>query len=171
MLNNFEIVATTVIALGVFRKKIGVRLWFGILLVTLPCSLLSFEDVSGLRSSIGSLLILFACICWERENNCTRKISSKDLLQIVLLKGIFLRRGGACHRVACRGMHIRSLECFCRSGRRICRLRTECFFLSAVCAENSRRRPHKLVLCHSSFYWNIFILADFQGNAAVYLIL
>ena len=35
------------------------------------------------------LLILLACVCWGFENNCTRKISSKDPLEIVLLKGIF----------------------------------------------------------------------------------
>ncbi len=93
LLNNFEIVATAVIALVVFREKISVRLWFGILFVTLSCVLLSFEDVSGLRFSIGSLLILVACVCWGLENNCTRKISSKDPLQIVLLKGIFSGTG------------------------------------------------------------------------------
>ena len=49
LLNNFEIVATAIIALMVFKEKISTRLW----------------------------------------NNCTRKISSKDPLQIVLLKGIF----------------------------------------------------------------------------------
>lgn len=28
-------------------------------------------------------------MCWGVENNCTRKLSSKDPLEIVLLKGIF----------------------------------------------------------------------------------
>jgi drug/metabolite transporter (DMT)-like permease len=28
-------------------------------------------------------------VCWGIENNCTRKLSSKDPLEIVLLKGIF----------------------------------------------------------------------------------
>ena len=51
--------------------------------------LLSFESVESLQFSQGSLFILLACVCWGLENNCTRKISSKDPLQIVLLKGIF----------------------------------------------------------------------------------
>ena len=38
-------------------------------------------------------MILLACVCWGFENNCTRKISSKDPLQIVLLKGIFSGAG------------------------------------------------------------------------------
>lgn len=89
LLNNFEIVATAIIALMIFKERISPRLWFGILFVTLSCALLSFEDISGLRFSFGSLFILLACVCWGFENNCTRKISSKDPLQIVLLKGIF----------------------------------------------------------------------------------
>ena len=89
LLNNFEIVATAIIALMVFKEKISTRLWFGIFFVTLSCGILSFEDVSSLRFSYGSLFVLLAAICWGFENNCTRKISSKDPLQIVLLKGIF----------------------------------------------------------------------------------
>lgn len=89
LLNNFEIVATAVIALAVFKEKISFRLWLGIVFVTLSCVLLSFEDISSLQFSYGSLFILLACVCWGFENNCTRKISSKDPLQIVLLKGLF----------------------------------------------------------------------------------
>lgn len=89
LLNNFEIVATAIIALMVFKEHISARLWLGILFVTLSCGILSFEDVSSLRFSYGSLFVLLAAVCWGFENNCTRKISSRDPLQIVLLKGIF----------------------------------------------------------------------------------
>lgn len=89
LLNNFEIVATALIALIVFKEKISPRLWIGILFVTLSCALLSLEDIASIRFSLGSLFILLACICWGVENNCTRKLSTKDPLQIVLLKGIF----------------------------------------------------------------------------------
>lgn len=89
LLNNFEIVATAIIALMVFKEKISTRLWFGILFVTLSCGILSFEDISSLQFSYGSLFVLLAAVCWGFENNCTRKISSKDPLQIVLLKGVF----------------------------------------------------------------------------------
>ena len=89
LLNNFEIVATAIIALMIFKERISPRLWFGILFVTASCALLSFEDISSLKFSVGSLFILLACLCWGIENNCTRKLSSKDPLEIVLLKGIF----------------------------------------------------------------------------------
>ena len=88
-IRNFEIVATALIALAVFGERISPRLWGGILCVTLSCVLLSFEDVKSLDFSVGSLLVLLACVCWGVENNCTRRLSDKDPLQIVLLKGIF----------------------------------------------------------------------------------
>lgn len=89
LLNNFEIVATAIIALMVFKERISARLWMGIIFVTCSCMLLSLEDISSLRFSVGSLFILLACVCWGVENNCTRRLSSKDPLMIVLLKGIF----------------------------------------------------------------------------------
>ena len=88
LLNNFEIVATSIIALMVFKEKISTRLWGGILFVTLSCALLSIEDISSLQFSGGSLFILLACLCWGIENNCTRRLSDKDPLQIVVVKGL-----------------------------------------------------------------------------------
>lgn len=93
LLNNFEIVATAIIALMIFKEKISLRLWIGIGFVTLSCLLLSVTDFSSFQFSYGSLFILLACVCWGFENNCTKKISSKDPLQIVLLKGIFSGSG------------------------------------------------------------------------------
>lgn len=89
LLNNFEIVATALIALVVFGERISPRLWGGIAFVTVSCALLSVEDVSSISFSGGSLFILLACVLWGIENNCTRKLSDKDPLEIVLLKGIF----------------------------------------------------------------------------------
>jgi len=89
LLNNFEIVATALIALAIFGEKISPRLWFGIAFVFTSCLILSFEDISSLKFSFGSVFILAACICWGIENNCTRKLSGKDPMEIVLIKGIF----------------------------------------------------------------------------------
>ena len=93
LLNNFEIVATALIALMIVGEKISARLWTGIAFVFVSCALLSFEDISSLRFSVGSIFILLACLCWGIENNCTRRLSSKDPLEIVLLKGIFSGTG------------------------------------------------------------------------------
>ena len=87
LLSNFEIVATSLIALLFFREKIGKRLWIAIGLVTLASILLTIEDTDSLHFSIGSLFVLLACICWGLENNCTRCLSKSDPLEIVMIKG------------------------------------------------------------------------------------
>jgi len=89
LLNNFEIVATSLIALFVFKETISPKLWVGIVLVTLSSMILSVQDMSSLSFSAGSFFVLAACICWGFENNCTRMLSSKDPVQIVVIKGIF----------------------------------------------------------------------------------
>ncbi len=63
LLGNFEIVATTVIALVLFREKVSKRLWAAIGLITLSGMMLSFEGGS-LEFSLGSLFVLGATVCW-----------------------------------------------------------------------------------------------------------
>ena len=89
LLGNFEIVATTVIALFIFREAVSKRLWSAIALITLSSILLSFEGADSFQFSYGSLFVLLATVCWGFENNCTRNISSKSTYEIVVLKGIF----------------------------------------------------------------------------------
>ena len=71
----------------VFKEQIGKRLWIAIGLITLSSILLSIEDASSFHFSIGSLFVLLACVCWGMENNCTRKLSKSDPLEIVVIKG------------------------------------------------------------------------------------
>lgn len=87
LLNNFEIVATSIIALVIFKETISKRLWLAIALVTVSSIILSFEDMSSLSFSLGSIFVLLACVCWGFENNCTRMLSSKNPLEIVVIKG------------------------------------------------------------------------------------
>lgn len=89
LLNNFEIVATSLIALLVFREVLSRRLWLAIILVTLASILLSFEGEDAFRFQRGSALVLGASVCWGFENNCTRMLSSKSSVQITTIKGIF----------------------------------------------------------------------------------
>ena len=89
LLGNFEIVATTVIALFIFKEKVSRELWAAIALITLSSILLSFEGTDSFSFSYCSLFVLAATICWGLENNCTRNISSKSTYEIVVLKGIF----------------------------------------------------------------------------------
>lgn len=89
LLNNFEMVATSIIAMLFFREKVSLKTWTAIALVTIASVLLSvdFNDTSTLKFSFSSLLILGACICWGIENNCTRVLSATSPLEIVVVKG------------------------------------------------------------------------------------
>lgn len=89
LLNNFEIVATTMIAFVIFKEAISRKLGVAIFLVTVSSVILSVEDISGLQFSWGAIFVLLAAVCWGFENNCTRNLSSKNTYQIVVLKGIF----------------------------------------------------------------------------------
>jgi drug/metabolite transporter (DMT)-like permease len=88
LLTNFEIVATSVIAFFIFKETISKRLWAAIILVTISSMILSINDMSSFHFSIGSLFVILACVCWGLENNCTRMLSDKSPLQIVVIKGI-----------------------------------------------------------------------------------
>lgn len=87
LLNNFEIVATALIALLFFKEKISPRLWIAITLITAASILLSLSDITSFSVSVYSLLTLLACCCWGLENNCTRKLSNRDPARIVIIKG------------------------------------------------------------------------------------
>lgn len=89
LLNNFEIVATSVLALLLFRERISKTLWAAIAVVTLASLLMSFEWPFHFSFSPGALLVLLVASCWGLENNCTRMLSSKNTYLVVTLKGIF----------------------------------------------------------------------------------
>ena len=103
LLGNFEIVATTVIALLIFRETVSPRLWYAIALITAASAILTLEtsaamswasflanplDSAFLEFSAGSVLVLLATLCWGVENNCTRRIAERSTYQIVILKGV-----------------------------------------------------------------------------------
>lgn len=88
LLGNFEIVATTLIALLIFKEKVTGRLWLAVGAIVIASAFLSFEGMDGFTFSYGSLLVLLAASCWGLENNCTRKIADKSTYEIVTLKGL-----------------------------------------------------------------------------------
>jgi len=93
LLGNFEIVATTIIALLIFREKVTSKLWIAIGFITVSSIVLSVEGAESFKFSLGSLFVILATCCWGLENNCTRKISDKSTYEIVLLKGFFSGSG------------------------------------------------------------------------------
>ena len=89
LLNNFEIVATSLIAWLLFREKLSRRLSFAIVLVTFASIVLGYEGSESLRFGAGSALVLAAACCWGLENNCTRMLSRCSSVQITTIKGTF----------------------------------------------------------------------------------
>ena len=87
LLGNFEIVATTIIALFIFKEKVTGKLWAAIGLITISSIILSFGGEDSFSFSLGSLFVIGATACWGLENNCTRSISEKSTYQIVTIKG------------------------------------------------------------------------------------
>lgn len=88
LLNNFEIVGTTLIALMIFKEAISPKLWTAILLVTASSILLSLDTSAAFRFSSGSLLVLGASLAWGLENNFTRRLSNRSSSDIVIMKGL-----------------------------------------------------------------------------------
>lgn len=88
LLNNFEIVATTMIAVLFFKERIRKKTALAIVLITLSSFILSFEGRESFHFSLGSLLVILACACWGLENNATRKLSHADPALVVIFKGI-----------------------------------------------------------------------------------
>lgn len=101
LLNNFEIAATSLIAFLFFKEKIGKRTWAGIAFITAACMLLTLEDGQSFRFSFGSFYVLLACCCWGLENNCTKELSKKDPIQIVVVKGLCSGTGSLVIGLAC----------------------------------------------------------------------
>ncbi|MBC8743527.1 DMT family transporter [Lactobacillus sp. Marseille-P7033] len=82
LVSNFEIVATAVIC----GEKITKKLWLGISVIVIASMVLSF-NFSSLKISWGIILGLLATILWGFENNVTKKLSIKNPVQVVIIKG------------------------------------------------------------------------------------
>lgn len=93
LLNNFEIVATSLIAFLIFKELLSKRLVIAVILVTLASVILGFEGADSFKFNTGSLFVIGACTCWGLENNCTKMLSNKSSVEIVTIKGCFSGAG------------------------------------------------------------------------------
>ena len=55
--------------------------------------LLRSDTFAAFEFNVGSLFVLGACLCWGFENNCTKMMSSKSSIEIVVIKGTFSGAG------------------------------------------------------------------------------
>ncbi len=87
LLTNFEIAATAIFAVLLFREHVSNKLWLSIAAVTVASLLLSFEGTDSFSFSAGSLYALGAAVCWGLENCVTRTLSYRDPMEITIIKG------------------------------------------------------------------------------------
>ncbi|MBR2068602.1 MAG: DMT family transporter [Candidatus Gastranaerophilales bacterium] len=88
LLSNFEIVSTSIIAFIFFKEKISKKLWFAIILIIIASIILTYEGSTCLDFTFGSVFVLCAYLFWGMENNCTKMISSKNIFETTIIKGV-----------------------------------------------------------------------------------
>jgi len=77
------------VAMVVLDIAAPILLMVGISMTTTASAILSFEGAGAFVFNQGSLFVLSACLCWGFENNCTKMISNKSSVEIVVIKGTF----------------------------------------------------------------------------------
>jgi drug/metabolite transporter (DMT)-like permease len=88
LLLNVESVATGVIAWSFFKEHAHRNAVLGMCAIVAGAVVLSWNGGVDLRSWIGPLLIVLACIGWGLDNNFTARISANDPVQIAMVKGL-----------------------------------------------------------------------------------
>lgn len=91
LLLNFELVATILLAVTLFREHLGARLLGAAALVSTAGVILVWQP--GVSYDTGGLLVVGACACWGLDNSVTSKIDQLSPEQITLTKGLVA--GGA----------------------------------------------------------------------------
>jgi drug/metabolite transporter (DMT)-like permease len=88
LLQSFEVVATAVVALLLFKEKISWRLGLAILIVVGASVLLSFNPAENFAFEPAALYILGTTLCWGFTNNLAKKLSGKDPVEYGMVKGL-----------------------------------------------------------------------------------
>ena len=87
LLLNLEGVFTTILAWCVFKEHYDRRLVWGMAAIAAGGLVLSWGGRPELRSSVGTIAVVGACLAWAIDNNVTRKIAAGDPVQIAGIKG------------------------------------------------------------------------------------
>ena len=83
---NFEVAATALLGVVLFRDHLGLRGWAGVVCTLAGAGLLSsFSGTAGLTA--GSLILL-ACLCWGLDNHLTALIDGIRPSQSTFWKGL-----------------------------------------------------------------------------------
>lgn len=96
LLLNLEGVFTALLAWFCFKENCDNRIVSGMMLITIGGIILSFSsaasatasEATGAAISPHCLLVALACLAWAADNNFTRNISSLDVRQLGMIKGL-----------------------------------------------------------------------------------
>lgn len=88
LLLNLEAVFTTLLAVTLFHEWIGRRGLGALAVVVAGCALSTWAAEGTTRSLSGPLAVAAACLCWAVDNNLTQRLSLKDPLAVVCVKGL-----------------------------------------------------------------------------------
>ncbi|MEP6919065.1 MAG: DMT family transporter [Acidobacteriota bacterium] len=86
LLLNLECVFTLLLALTVFGERLDRRATWGATLIFAAAAALGAQGDRSRADVIGVLAIVGACACWGLDNNLTRRLSTRDPVQIVQVK-------------------------------------------------------------------------------------
>jgi drug/metabolite transporter (DMT)-like permease len=91
LLLNLEAVFTVAIAVVVFREWIGARGVGALAVIVAGCALSTFAAGGAAAAGspwIGPLAVAGACVAWAIDNNLTQRLSLRDPLAVVAVKGL-----------------------------------------------------------------------------------
>ncbi|MDB4968459.1 MAG: hypothetical protein JWN44_4148, partial [Myxococcales bacterium] len=88
LLLNLEAVFTTALAVLVFREWIGRRGLAALAVVVAGCALSTWAAGGATSSWVGPLAVAGACAMWAVDNNLTQRLSLRDPMAVVCVKGL-----------------------------------------------------------------------------------
>jgi drug/metabolite transporter (DMT)-like permease len=88
LLMNMEGVFTALIAWFIFKENFDQRILLGMIAMVFGGAVLSLHPGQQFLPTMGSLLIIGACLGWALDNNLTRKVSNADATLVAAYKGL-----------------------------------------------------------------------------------
>jgi drug/metabolite transporter (DMT)-like permease len=87
LLLNAEGVFTALLAWFVFRENVDRRIALGMIVIVAGAVVLSVSGGVTMGSTLPTLAVLGACLCWGIDNNLTRKVALNDATWLAAIKG------------------------------------------------------------------------------------
>lgn len=166
LLNNFEIVATAVIALLLFKEKISARLWTGIIFVLISCA----RAVGGKFYRVSVFLRFGIRVARLRVLGRGKQLHPKIVRQRSVAGGYIKRNifrlGLSCNSTCSQSECVGGVGCICGNGGRTCRLRPQYLFLRQRSALY-RSVAHQCLLCSVAFCRSSVVLYSVQANSSM----